>query len=296
MPVRYVLTAGEGTTTESVVIYERIIRLARRRRGGEIGDAVYASLYFLCWQTALHGRRCAARKHRRDPRPDALAWWDELRGMDDEEARERLLHYLQRYGFLEVIANVPAALCAWLRGQWPLTLCEHIPDPEEVLRMQVRGTRPVTILREYPRLFQPVLNKANAYAFMVHDLEHAYKYFHDAELHRGQKGFFTAIERMLRQGVLDNYRRDSSFAGKFAYLIGDMNTHAEHSVQFLRAILVEYHLRREHKPPAGVLSTQARAAIEAIMRTLFALMPKDMDRWAGNCLCTCGMQSSPDPP
>ena len=65
----------------------------------------------------------------------------------------RLLHYLQRYGFLGVIANVPAALCAWLRESWPLSLFERIPSPEEVLEMQVRGTRPVTILPHFPAWF-----------------------------------------------------------------------------------------------------------------------------------------------
>ena len=171
-----------------------------------------------------------------------------------------LLHYLQRYGFLGVIANVPAALCAWLRKSWPLTLCEHIPAPEEVLEMQVRGTRPVTILSQYPRMLLPVLTKANAYAFMVHDLEHAYKYFNDPNLHRGQKRFFTAIERVLRLGILDGYRRDALFADKLAYLISDMNTHVVHSLQFLRAILIEHHLRRERKPPRAIVSVAARDA------------------------------------
>jgi hypothetical protein len=261
--------------TDRAVLQERIAHLVRRRCNAECGDAVYAALYFLCWQTAMHGRRCAARKYKHDPRPDLVAWWNELQEMDDGEARGRLLHYLQRYGFLGVIANVPAALCAWLRKSWPLTLCEHIPSSEEVLDMQVRGTRPVTILSHYPRLLLPVLNKANAYAFMVHDLEHAYKYFYDPDLYRGQRRFFTAIERVLRLGILDDCLRDMLFADKFAYLISDMNTHVAHSLQFLRAILIEHHLRREHKPPRAMLSVASREQIEAVMQPLFAALRMD---------------------
>ncbi len=261
--------------TESAVLRERITHLVQRRRAAELGDAVYGALYFLCWQIAMHGKRCVARKYKHDPRPDPLAWWHQLQGMEDEEARGLLLHCLQRYGFLGVIANVPAALCAWLRKSWPLTLCEHIPAPEEVLEMQVRGTRPVTILSQYPRMLLPVLTKANAYAFMVHDLEHAYKYFNDPNLHRGQKRFFTAIERVLRLGILDGCRRDALFADKLAYLISDMNTHVVHSLQFLRAILIEHHLRRERKPPRAILSVAARMQIEAIMLPLYAALHLD---------------------
>jgi len=249
---------------DRAALQERIAHLVRRRRSAELGDAAYASLYFLCWQSAIHGKRCVARKYKHNPRPDPLAWWNELHGLEGEEARGRLLHCLQRYGFLGVIANVPAALCAWLRNSWHLTLCEHIPSPEEVLVMQVRGTRPVTILSHYPRLLLPVLNKANAYAFMVHDLEHAYKYFNDPNIHQRQKHFFTAIEQVLRRGILDGYRRDALFADKLAYLISDMNTHVVHSLQFLRAILIEHHLRSERKPPRAVLSVAARDQIEAI--------------------------------
>lgn len=265
--------------TQSAVLQERIAHLVQRRRSAELGDAVYAALYFLCWQTAMHGRRCAARKYKHDPRPDPVAWWRELQGMEDEELRGRLLYYLQRYGFLGVIANVPAALCAWLRNSWPLTLCEYIPAPEEVLEMQVRGTRPVSILAQYPRLLLPVLTKANAYAFMVHDLEHAYKYFYEPELHCGQKRFFTAIERVLRLGLLDGYRRDALFADKFAYLISDMNTHVMHSLQFLRAILVEYHLYRERQSPGTVLSVVAGEQIAAVMQALCTAL--HMDREVG---------------
>jgi len=265
----------EPSLTDRAVLQERIAHLVQRRRSAGCDDAVYAALYFLCWQTALHGRRCAARKYKHDPRPDPVAWWNELHEMEDGEARGRLLHYLQRYGFLGVIANVPAALCAWLRESWPLSLFERIPSPEEVLEMQVRGTRPVTILPHFPRLLLPVLTKANAYAFMVHDLEHAYKYFYDPELHHGQKRFFTAIERELHLGIWDDYRRDALFADKFAYLISDMNTHVLHSLQFLRAILVEHHLRRECKPPRAVLSIAAREQIEAVMQPLYKALHMD---------------------
>jgi len=183
-----------------------------------------------------------------------------------------------------VIANVPAALCAWLRERWSLRVYEHIPAPEEGLHMLARVARPVTILSNYPRLSRPVLNKANAYAFMVHDLEHAYKYFHDPHLHRNQKDFFMVIERALRDGLFDDYRRDPLFADRFDYLISDMNTHVMHSLQFLRAILVEHHLRRECKAPKGVLSSPARADIAVLMGFLYEALRLGPER--SDALCS----------
>ncbi len=44
------------------------------------------------------------------------------------------------------------------------------------------------------------------------------------------------------------------FAQKFDYLISDMNTHAMHSLQYLQAILIDFHLRREGKHPSDKVS------------------------------------------
>ncbi len=248
---------------------ERVAALAQRRRRGEIGDACYAAQYFLHWQIALHGRRYASRRDKHDPRPNHEAWLADLERATGNEASSLLCHYFERYGFLGVIPNVCAALQAWLQDRWPLTLCEHIPSPEELLRMQVQGTRVVTVLAESPRLLQPVLNKPNAFAFMVHDLEHAYKFFHDPDLYHSQRRFFARVLTVLVQGWFDLYRQDPIFAEKFAYLISDMNTHALHSLQFLRAILIEHHLCAAGKQPWQPLSHDARIAVDDIM-ALFA--------------------------
>lgn len=267
----------EESAIQSVPKKECIVHLARRRRSGEIDDAAYASLYFLCWQIAKNGRRCAARKYRYDPRPDPISWWNDMLDMDGEEMRERLVHYLERYSFLGASAKVSVSLCEWLRKRWSLLVFEYIPEPEEVLNLQIYGMRPVTIICEFPRLYLPVLNKDNAYAFMVHDLEHAYKYFHDVDLYRDQKSFFAAIREVMEQGILDEYRFDPSFSDKLNYLISDMNTHVAHSVQFLRAILIDCLLRREKKPQDGILSKQALCKIDTIMKTLFAFLPFNIE-------------------
>lgn len=239
--------------------------LAQRWRAGEWGAALFAVLYFLHWQIAIHGQAFASRKCRNDPKPDMTEWLNMLETGIGEGLHRCLLDRLERYQFHGVISNVPVALVHWLRGDWPLVLREDIPGPTEVLRMQARGCRAVTVLTEYPRLRQPVLNKPDAFAFFLHDLEHAYKYFHSPDLHAGQRAFFSILEQAFDRDVFAPYFDDAEFIARFHYLMSDMNTHPEHSRQYLRAILVEFHLRHERKAPAAPLSPTAERAIEGVM-------------------------------
>lgn len=239
-----------------------------RWRAGGISDAAYAGLYFLHWQAARHGPRFASRRRRADPRPDPIAWLEETADLEAHAVNAYLLRYFQRYQFFGVIDNVPAALAAWLKGEWPLTLCGHIPGPAEVLRMQTAGTRPVTVISAWPRLLAPVLGKPDAFAFMVHDLEHAFKFFHDPAMHREQREFFRALLAFLEAGRFDGYLADPVFAEKFAYASSDMNTHPFHAALYLRAILLELHLRREGLRRQWDLSAKAQDEVLILLRDL----------------------------
>jgi hypothetical protein len=246
----------------------RLPELAARWRAGDLSAAAYASGYFLLWQIALHGRRFASRKSKADPKPDAATWLAILDASADGALDAALTKCFERHHFLGVIPNVPAAFLAWLRGEWPLILTERIPSPDEVLAMQAAGTRPVTVIADYARALRPVLTKANGFAFLVHDLEHAYKFFHDPRLHWGQRRFFTLLLDAYGQGVFEPYRSDRVFADRFDYLMSDMNTHVVHSLRFLGAVLIECLLRREGKSPRDELSPRAEAEIAELMRGL----------------------------
>ena len=248
----------------------RLPGLAARWRAGEFDAAVFAALYFLHWQIATHGQAFASRKHKHDPRPDAAEWLAELETAEAERRRVSLLDWLERYQFRGVIGNVPVALVQWLRGAWPLILREDIPKPLDVLRMQARGTRAVTLITAWPRAREPVLNKSDAFAFFRHDLEHAYKFYHSPALYAGQCAFFAKLEAAVDRGVFAPSFDDAEFVTRFHYLMSDMNTHPEHSRQYLRAILIEYYRRRECKALAERLTPAAERAIEEVMRAVNA--------------------------
>ncbi len=246
----------------------RIPELTARWRSGSLSDAAYAALYFFTWQIGMHGPRFASRKVRSDPRPDASSWLADFDRSAGKELERVLVDRIERYHFFGLIPNVSVALSAWLRGEWPLLLTERIPTPQEVLEMQAAGRRPVTVVAGYPRLLRPVLKKANGFAFFVHDLEHAFKFFYDRNIHEGQRKFFGLILEAVRQGLFRSYLGDPVFREKFDYLISDMNTHVIHSLRFLGAILIECSLRREGKAPHETLSSAAGDELAGLLRAL----------------------------
>lgn len=247
--------------TINETLSDRLSRLAARRSSGELDDVLYAAGYFLAWQAALHGRRFASRKSKAAPRPDFEAWLAELDSGSGEALRAKFISWFEHYQFLGVIPAVPAAFLAWLRRVWPLRLMVRVPSPLEVLRMQAEGARPVTVLPEYPRACRPILGKANGFAFMVHDLEHGYKFFHDPELHAAQRRFFGLLLGAMEEGLFNPYRSDSVFAEQLDYLISDMNTHPVHGLRYLCAVLIECLLRRQNKDAKAALSAAGESEL-----------------------------------
>lgn len=247
-----------------------------------LSDAQCAAGYFLIWQIALHGKRFASRRSRLDPRPGPEDWLGQLEGLTGENLSVALDDSLLRYQFRCVTPTVPVTLRAWLQGRWALRLTERIPSPREVLAMQVGGERPVTLLAGYPRMLRPVLSKANGFDFFLHDLEHAYKFFGDPLLHAGQRGFFAAIAAALDRGCFTDCLADAEFSARFDYLVSDMNTHVVHSLQYLRAILIERQLRQEGKRMDQRLSGAGRASVcerLAALADLWSLPPAARSAW-----------------
>ncbi len=237
-----------------------ISQLAARYRAGEFAPADYAARYVLHWQVARYGARVAQRRSRGDAKPDGMAWLVQLNQLPAAESTVRLIELLERYDLRGVSRRVNIALLGWLRGEWALTLGEDVPGTREVLRMQIHGTRPVTVIADYPRLLEPVEDKADAFAFVCHDLEHAWQFFHDPVRHSAWRRFAVELDCAIEQGRFAPYVADPVFAEKFDYLAADMNTHVAHSLQYLRAIMLEFHLRAEGKALHEQLSPASRAA------------------------------------
>jgi hypothetical protein len=250
--------------------FDALLILARRYREGGLQPAVYATRYLLQWQWLRHGTALAQRRSRRDDKPDGRAWFAHLDTLAPADAANFLASVLERYDLRGVRRRVNVALERWLRGAWPLTLYERVPAANDVLRMQIDGTRPITVIADYPRLIEPIEEKPDAFAFLCHDLEHAWQFFHDDERHLAQRCFARELACAIEKGVFAPYTQDPAFARKFDYLVADMNTHVAHSLQYLRAILLDFHLRAEDKTPHDSLSSDGRERLRACLRVFSA--------------------------
>jgi hypothetical protein len=95
----------------------------------------------------------------------------------------------------------PEALVGWATGRRRVALGFTMPTPRELLAMQARGVRCVTLLEDGVAPPGPkAAYGGGGLGFAVHDLCHLEK-FSDPEHHAGQVGFFAALH-----GALDDPR------------------------------------------------------------------------------------------
>jgi len=135
-------------------------------------------------------------------------------------------------------------LTGWLQNRYPLILLNRIPSPHEMLKIQCQGQRYVTLLEGPEWEETPIGRHRGALEFLLHDLEHAHKFFGNKDCHVGQLRFFQILDRCYQQGWFDSYIIDKQFRADFHYLISDMNSHPVHLLKFLKAIVLNAGLRQ----------------------------------------------------
>ena len=83
---------------------------------------------------------------------------------------------------------------------------------------------------------------ASACDFLLHDLEHAHKFFGDEILHRGQVRFFRALQN--GSAAFAPWTADPIFKKDLDYLKSDMNSHPVHLMKYLKAVVLSAEIRR----------------------------------------------------
>lgn len=147
---------------------------------------------------------------------------------------------------------VTKSLWAWSLENYPLILREDIPESSEVLEMQTRGQRCVSVLMK-PVELRSFVEGRDALAFTVHDLIHADHFFRDPEQAKAQIQFSRQLLKLgCRVEVQDLVARDPEFRDQWNYLISDMNSVPLHMFKTLKAMLLG-----AHKRAAQISSTES---------------------------------------
>lgn len=148
----------------------------------------------------------------------------------DEDAHPNLV--LRTHQLFGVGGDAHSGLLGWCEDRYPLHLRTHIPSPLEMLEAQCAGQRIVTLLLDEEDQHRLIGRHKGALAFILHDLEHAHKFFGEPKLAIGQRRFFS----LLRNSFQSWSQFDLVFQEELNYALADMNSHPVHMLKYLKAI------------------------------------------------------------
>jgi hypothetical protein len=157
------------------------------------------------------------------------------------------------------------ALLAWDQGA-DVQLLHRVPKPTEVLTLQARGARCVSLVKDAEA--EP---HASPLAFVVHDLCHLGHFF-DAAHFEEQVGFFSTVANALRQRRWQEVERqlDGTWIADRDRVVSDMNGSAVFLLAALKMRLkmaARRAVARRHRVPAassGALDARELAAYEEL--------------------------------
>ena len=205
-----------------------------------------------------------------------IARWGRLRDQGERSAvlgvgagAGEALRLFARRRVRGVPEPVAAGLCAWSRGERPVDLLEEVPTAEQVLLLQARGRRCVSLISDDRARAHGDPRHPDGLSFALHDLCHVEK-FVNPEHHLGQVGFFRAVAGALGSASFRQLqeRFDQLWLSDRNYVIADMNG----SAIFLFAVLkmkIKMAVRRHlGLSDGGPLTPPERAAFEPVVDTL----------------------------
>jgi hypothetical protein len=273
--------SSEKLADEALDLTEPLMQLRRLYNLREISDAELVAAYLVLHLAYRHPRR----------------WYNGLRSTLNPQLEARAVsptieilgsrwkstfhEHLYRCGLREALdffvsgqlRGVPAAaansLNHWHAKRYPLHLMFTIPTPADLLRLQARGERIVTVPLEESDRGQFILNQRDNVGFVLHDLIHAEHFYGSGELFQGQLGFYRLLHVRLDE-FLASFK---SFAGEdaswpifqteFEYVISDMNSHCVHLLKCFKAVLLRHTLRSWGHGESAFLSTSDKDRFNA---------------------------------
>ncbi|MFZ4713303.1 MAG: hypothetical protein ACOYL6_06315 [Bacteriovoracaceae bacterium] len=145
-----------------------------------------------------------------------------------------VMDIIQNYTLRGIPNVVNTTLLQWHHDIIPLILLFKIPKPNEVLWDQMQGKRSVTMITSEAGLSKYVLGERDPLSFLIHDLQHAAKFYSNKDSFIGQLGFYRFIHKLAENEELNLLlSEDAQFRENFEYAISDMNAYSVHLVKHI---------------------------------------------------------------
>lgn len=134
--------------------------------------------------------------------------------------------------------SINRTMIQWFQGNWHIEMLEYIPVPRELLSLQVKNSRCVTVITDPNEVDSIVMNARDPLSFVLHDLMHADQFFNHHESLKGQLGFYELISKIYDQPELRLLiKQDKNFKKEFEYITTDMNAYVIHLFKCLKSSL-----------------------------------------------------------
>jgi hypothetical protein len=174
--------------------------------------------------------------------PPDLSGYKSLRPL---ETNDNFVTTLCSHSWRSIPFSVQRSLTAWKSGTYPLNLMTHLPSADDVLTMQARGHRCVSMLVEADEIRCFVEEGRDVLGFIVHDLIHADHFFHDPIKAQAQVIFCQKLLEVLKLPAIQHMLfSDETFRKELHYLMSDMNSVPLHLLKTLKAVLLGYYKRQ----------------------------------------------------
>ena len=139
--------------------------------------------------------------------------------------------------------SINRTMIHWMLGKWSIEMLEHIPNSRELLKLQVKNTRCITVITNLKKIDSLVLNSRDPLSFLLHDLMHADQFFNQTISQKGQLGFYKLIDSIYDQPeLLLLLKKNEEFKKEFEYVASDMNAYVIHLLKCLKSSIY----RTEH--------------------------------------------------
>lgn len=142
---------------------------------------------------------------------------------------------LNNFSWQGLSVQINRSLCRWGTGDLRYILTSKIPSASEMLQAQCEGRRYVSLLKSEEDLKILHEEKFDAVGLLLHDLQHAERFFADCETYQTQIGFYRLFRQFLARPEGKILRAENPKL--VDYLASDMNTHPMHQLLFLFGIL-----------------------------------------------------------